>query len=298
MKFFYLILAFLLYHDTSFCIQQKYDFFTRQSFTQEEGELHKIRNLKIKKRKLYSAYYNKNEVLPAKKTLVEEIDFNGKGLPSEKKYYNWYNAVNTRYEYKYNKYSDLIMEEVYNGSNNIIFRKEISYTPNRDTSEIVVTNLKMKGKEKSAYSYDEQKRLQKITRYDTEGKVYLTQNFSYENNNLKSILFKDGNGKKIEEVGFTYNEFGSLKTEVQNNIVKKYIYDDKNRLVRVESNKGDIRIYKYNNQNYIVDDQFFIEFKKRQFKLVFSYLKNGLTDEVIRYDPDDKKVFYSKYTYE
>ena len=298
MKFFYLLFLFLLYYNTSFCIQQKYDFFTRQSYTQEDGELQKIRKLKINKRFLYSAYYNKKEELPARLSLVEEIDFNKDGLPSEKKYFNWYNTVNTRYVYEYNNYNDLVKEEVYNESNNIIFRKEISYDASRDTSEIVVTNIKRKGKEKSTYNYKTKGMLSNITRYDSDGKVYLVQNFTYDNNKLKSIVFFDGNRKKLEEVEFTYNQFGSFETEKQNNLVKKYIYDNKNRLVRVESNNGDIRIYKYNDKNFIVDDQFFLEFKKRQFRLVFSYLKNGLTDEVIRYDPDDKKAFYSKYTYE
>jgi len=296
MKYIYTVIIFF-YFGSCYCIQQQFDYFTRQSFTQENIEFQKIEKSKIKNRKLYSAYYGRNGNLPPEKTLVEEINFKD-GLPVEKLHYNSYGEIRSKYDYTYNKNNNMIKEEIYNEYDNIIFRKEISYTSNRDTNEVVLSNIRKKGKEIRKFSYDSMNRLIGINNYNSNDKIYLSQKFIYKGDKLTSIEFLDGDGKKFEESVFTYNKIGNLLSETNNNITKKYIYDDKDRLIRVESNKGDIRIYKYNDKNFIVDDQFFIEHNKRQFRLVFNYLKNGLAGEVIRYDSDDKKAFYSKYTYE
>ncbi len=273
---------------------KKLDYFSRQNFTHEDFELNKIKTLKIENRKRFSAYYTKDHKLPEKKTLVEEIKFKN-GVPTEKIFYNSYGGVKNRVEYKYDKKNNLISEEAYNEYGNITSRREIKYNNQNDTSEVVTTYNRRSKNEKKQFLYDDQNRLITIKHFDQNDKIFMNQNFIYEKGHLKFLSITNADDVKVNESEFFYNEAGNLIAEKQNGLEKKYIYDEKNRLIKVEFG-NELRVYKYNNRDYFEDDRFFIN-NKRQYRLTFTYTNTGLVDEVIRYDSEDIKVFYSKYTY-
>ncbi len=273
---------------------QKLDYFSRQSFTHEDFELNKIKTLKIENRKRYSAYYTKDQKLPEKKTLVEEVKFKN-GLPVEKIYYDSYGRIRNRIEYKYDKKNNLITEEAYNEYDNIISRREITYNSQNDTSEVVKIFNRRSKNEKKQFLYDDQNRLITIKHFDQNDKIFLNQNFIYEKGQLKFLRITNAEDVMVNESEFFYNKAGNLTAEKQNGREKKYIYDEKNRLIKVEFG-NELRVYKYNDRNYFEDDRFYLN-SKRQYRLTFTYAKNGLVDEVIRYDSEDVKVFYSKFIY-
>ena len=273
---------------------QKLDYFSRQSFTHEDFEVNKIKTLKIENRKRYSAYYTKDQKLPEKKTLVEEVKFKN-GLPVEKIYYDSYGRIRNRTEYKYDKMNNLITEEAYNEYDNIISRREITYNSQNDTSEVVKIFNRRSKNEKKQFLYDDQNRLITIKHFDQNDKIFLNQNFIYEKGQLKFLRITNAEDVMVNESEFFYNKAGNLTAEKQNGREKKYIYDEKNRLIKVEFG-NELRVYKYNDRNYFEDDRFYLN-SKRQYRLTFTYAKNGLVDEVIRYDSEDVKVFYSKFIY-
>jgi len=272
----------------------KIDYFSRLNFTQEDFELNKIKNLKIKNRKRYSAYYTRDQKLPDKKTLVEEINFKN-GVPVEKIFYNSHGGVRSKILYEYDKKNRLISEENHNEFGNIVYRRTVNYNPQNDTSEVSIIYNSRSKNERRQFLYDDSNVLVSIKHFDQNDRNFMTQKFIYENKKLKFLHILNAEGSVVNESEFVYNNEGNLTVEKQNGLEKKYIYDEKGRLIRVEFN-NEKRIYKYNNSNYFEDDRFYMN-GRRQFRLTFSYLKNGLVDEIIRYDSEDVKNFYSKYTY-
>lgn len=288
----------LLFASTISSIQiNKYDFFTRQKFTFESVELSKIKKARVKIRKLYAAYYTKEEQLPAKKTLVEEIKFNKKGNPTEKIFYNSMGGIRTKYNYKYDKNEKLIEEETIDEYGNIAAKRKISYNSKNDTSRIEIYKARKALTEKKVFEYDSDGKLKQKLHYDTNDKIHTKEIYNYADGKLNSVEYYNGEGKKVNQIWLSYNGFGNMIEEKFPDYKKTFIYDSQNRLIRAEDREK-IRLHKYDDRNNLIDDQFFIEKTKRQFKILFSYLKNGLADEAIRYDALDKKAFYSKYEYE
>ncbi len=276
---------------------EKYDFFTRQKFSFESFELKKIKDAKVKVRKMYSAYYNKDQKLPDKLTLVEEIIFNTLGNPIEKNHFNSLGGIRTKYEYEYDKMNRLITEVVIDDYGNISNRKEITYNANNDTAQIVIHRSRKSESKKKVFEYYDDAKLKQIRHYDHNDKLYVKELYKYKNGKLESVDYYNSDQKRINKVEFIYNKYGSIIEEKFIDYKKTFTYDNKNRLIKADD-RNKIRLYKYDDMNNIIDDQYFIEKTKRQFKLIFSYLKNGLANDVIRYDALDRKAFYSKYEYE
>lgn len=275
----------------------KYDFFTRHKFTFEAAELSKIKDAKVKTRRLYSAYYMKDEQLPDKKTLVEEIKFNKKGNPTEKIFYNSMGGIRTKYNYKYDKNGNLIEEVIIDEYGNISAKREISYNSKNDTSKVVIFKARKSTTDKKVFEYYNDGKLKQKLHYDKNDAIYLKEIYTYKDSRLDNVEYFDPEGKSINKVVFSYNNAGNLTEEKFPDYRQTFTYDSRNRLIRSEE-KDKIRLHKYDDKNNMIDDQYFIEKTKRQFKIIFSYLQNGLAKEAIRYDALDKKAFYSKYEYE
>ncbi|MEW6196605.1 MAG: hypothetical protein AB1521_15770 [Bacteroidota bacterium] len=292
-----LLFAFLFLNTSSFSQADKYDFFTRHKFTFEAIELSKIKNAKVKTRKLYSAYYMKDEQLPDKKTLVEEIKFNKKGNPTEKIFYNSMGGIRTKYNYKYDKNGNLIEEVIIDEYGNVSAKRDISYNSKNDTSKVVIFKARKSTTDKKVFEYYDDGKLKQKLYYDKNDQIYLKEIYTYKNDKLDNIEFFKPDGTSVNKVVFSYNKAGNLAEEKFPQYQQTFTYDNRNRLIRSEG-RDKVRLHKYDDNNNMIDDQYFIEKTRRQFKIVFSYFKNGLANEAIRYDALDKKAFYSKYEYE
>lgn len=277
--------------------QEKLDYFTYPGYSQENKEFTKFKKAKVKTRIRSAAFYDKNEKLPSKFTITEKLSFNKAGNPTKRIYYKYDGSINSQYLYKYDKNNKLIKMEVMDEFGNAALKREIKYTKNRDTLEIVSLNLQKSSSDTKKFYYDKNGKLTEKLFYDSKNNIYLKENYLYDGNNLTAVESFDGRGKKVSITNLMYNNSGNLEKKIIDNIEKQFSYDDKNRFVKeVENDK--VRIYKYDDNNNIVDDQFFIEHNKRQFRVSFDYRKNGLVNQAIRYDGKDKKAFCTKFEYE
>lgn len=277
--------------------QEKLNYFTYQKYSQENHEFAKFKNAKVKTRIRSAAFYDKNEKLPSKFTVTERLTFNRAGDPTKRIYYKYDGSINSQYVYKYNKNNDLIKMEVLDEFGNTALRREIKYNKNRDTLENSSVNLQKSLSDTKKFYYDKKGNLIEKHFYDSKNNIYLKEIYIYTGDNLTAIELFDGSGKKISVTNLVYNNSGNLDKQIIDNTEKQFYYDDKNIFVKeVENDK--IRIYKYDGSNNIVDDQFFIEHNKRQFRVSFEYQKNGLVNRAIRYDGKDKKAFCTKFEYE
>lgn len=297
MRFFSIILLTILFSGTSYCFQTKtYNYFTRWKQNVEERQIEKLKELKVEYRERYAAFYKGDGSLPEKLTLVEELGFDKEGNLFERVIFDSYGGVKSKYDFIYSSDNDLVSEELSNQSGNILHRKEIKYNQNRDTLEVNFTSQRKLRNSKRLFNYDEHGKLASKIFYDSKDVVYLREEYTYKNNNLDMLEFYTINNTVHSRVRFEYNSKGDIVKEIQDGIEKFHYYDEKGRLTKVES-RDTKRIYEYDENDNIIEDQFFIEKDKRQFRFTYKYTPEGLLSEFIRYDAKDVKMSYTKFEY-
>ncbi len=196
--------------------------------------------------------------------------------------YKRYNPPFTTYEYYYNSYGDIIRL--------VIFDKE---------------GIQMEDCE-NTFVYDDKGNKIKETYRGTKGEVYEenTFNYEYKSDNICIVSKYNQHGILVEKDKHTYDLLGNLieklnvEDGIQEQIVTKYKYDIKNRLVFENHMVDEEEIYKYqfeynsfgkllkksiqyellgwSNENYYDDDNHIVE--RRNYSL------NGLNY------PDSKKL--------
>lgn len=260
----------------------------------ETVELQKLKKLKIRSRELYSGYYQQNGNLPAQPVLSEisYLDKNGNLIKQED--ITSYGQVRSSVELKYNKQQRLI--DIVNKKSDgfMTYKKEIFYN-GKDTTKIYVTDRK-KNKTKQTFLYNAQKQLQQKKYFDEKGQLYLQETYNYENGLLTKIIYTNEKNETVTSNELKYYSNGNLESENINGAVKKYYFDLAGNLIKTEEG-SEVRLYKYDDNKNLIDYQYYTSPNRRQFRLGFTYQQDGLVKEIVRYESDDTKAFYSTYKY-
>jgi YD repeat-containing protein len=268
---------------------------------QSEKELSKAKNSFVKVRKKYAAIYLPNGVLPAEKTLVEELYFDEKGLRTELMRYRNSGLVDLIYLFEHDSLGHLTMMETQNASGQILNRTEFKYDSKGNEIEKIINDGKKTGELKTTTKYDESNNPIEVTTFDLRGNLFSSQVLEYKNDILIKSVTKSSQGIIVLESVFEYDENGNLikelRKEQNNELVFIYKYDEMGRLIEALSPETK-RVYDYNSNGDLVEDKLFFSDGSRQFRVTFNYTKNGLMNEEIRYSNDETPAFYSKYEYE
>lgn len=296
MRLLFLITVFLFSTTIINSTERKvYNFFTRWGFTVEEQQNIRLKQMKVKYRDRYSDFYRGDGTLPDSLTLVEELSFDTNGNLYERIILDSYGGIRSKYDFVYDSNNDCISEELSNRSGNVLHRREIKYNSNRDTSEVIYIAQRISRNSKRVFNYDDNNRLTSKLHYDSKDEQFLREEYIYVNGNLSVLEFYNKENNMHHQVSFEYNDRGDIIKETEYGIDKIYYYNEDGQLHKVESTQIK-RLYLYDEKGNIIDEQFFVD-NLRQFRLTFSYLDNGLLNEIIRYDANDTKMFYSKFNY-
>ncbi|MBX3008788.1 MAG: hypothetical protein KF816_12270 [Melioribacteraceae bacterium] len=267
---------------------------------QDKKELIKQKEKKIKARYKYVTFYKYDGTLPEDRTLVEKISFDKNGLRTEHIRYKSTGEIDLVYSFKYDEEGRVIEMITRNGQDVMMGKRQTVFDKNGNEIEQVIINQRGAVEVRSVSEYDKNNNFKEIKNYSPKGDIVNTQTFLHNGNVSKSI-HKGFDGKISQEVDLTYNEMGLIvKEETKTpagNILVTYKYDDKGNLIE-HVNPQYRRTYIYNDNGDLLLDELITTEGVRQFKVKFTYDKNGMQKEEVRYTAEDKPAFYGVYEYE
>lgn len=267
---------------------------------QATKEIEKAKNLKVKTRLRYAAFYNSQGKLPAKKTLTEKVTFDKNGFRKEVIRYTSLGKIDLKYSFKFDSKGRILKMEVRSGSNQLVGKRESVYDKNGNEIQRNLLDVEHGGPSKMIFTYDKENNLIETKNYNNKNEVINIFKNIWEKGKLINSSIVDNNGKTIVKTHFVYDDNGKIiKEEVSEsaNYSITYKYDSKGNLIEV-TNPQTKRIMTYNQNNDLVEDKLYSNDGARQYRITFSYLKNGLQDEETRYDNSDRPAFNGKYVYE
>lgn len=272
----------------------------KEIIDQNTKELQKAKQLKVKVRRRYAGFFGRNNSYPQNMVLVEELFFDEKGNRTKSIRYKSTGEIDLSYEFKYDDYGNLQFMDTYDGYGNLKGRRESKY--NESNHEVLrkLMDDRNPGELKTEFFYEANKLIKSIN-YTKQGSIASEQQNEYEGEFLVKSIIKDGEGKQISEITFEYDADGYLVKEIQkgiqgNNVIN-YKYDSKGNLIEIKDNQTR-REMKYDDNGNLIEDKLYLADGTRQFRITFSYYKNGLQKEEIRYSNDERPAFVAKYEYE
>lgn len=258
---------------------------------QETRELSKLKSSGITLRTVYAKLALAGNVKPTK---VEEMTFDKKGLPVEKKNFNSMGHVTGRTEFKYNAKGFLISKTVYDGNNNVTDREMTKVDKNGKVLEVNAENMVRRVIRKT----------RRVMKYNKSG--LLTETLGYEKGKdylVKEVCeYKDGLliGKKSYNfagyfLGSEDYEYDSLKRKVKEysvNISYKPVKDSVAMDKKVQGTKEEATyLFKYDAKGNI------IEIKAPEYRQVFTFNEKGDFLRDIVYDKGGKKQNDNEFFY-
>ena len=269
--------------------------------SQDDKENQKIKSLKVKSRKLYSAYYVKGRV-PDKKSIVMEDIYYRNGKISRHMEYNYYGAAESTTKYTYDKKGNLVKTETLDLNGNVS-NQQFSKFDNKgnEIEKHLVVYKRGKHENSIKYKYDDQHNIIQAKVYGEKNHLQEIHNFIYKNGIQTGTKITDGNGNLLIESLLEYDDNGHLTKETKKgngaNYVFSYEYDGNGNLIKMTDTETK-RYYAYNENNDVKEFKMFLLDGRRQARIEYIYGENGLKKHEIRYDNLEKPVFYSEYRYE
>ncbi len=273
----------------------------KEIIDQSTKELQKAKELKVKVRRRYAGFFGRNNTYPKNMVLVEEVFFDEKGNRANSIRYKSTGDIDLSYEFKYDENGNLLYMDTYDGYGNLKGRRESRY--NESNHEVLRKLLddRSSGELKTEFYYNEANKLIKTINYTKKGTIASEQLNEYDGDFLIKSIIKDAEGNKISEITFEYDNEGYLIKEIQKGIQGNneinYKYDSRGNLIEIKDNQT-IREMKYDDNGNLIEDKLYLSDGSRQFRITFSYYKNGLQKEEIRYSNDERPAFIAKYEYE
>ncbi len=268
---------------------------------QDQKELEKAKKLKVKVRTKFAAFYDNKGVLPAKKSLVEKIIFDKAGNKKEQIRYTGLGQIEVKYIYQYNAKGNLTSLENTDKNGSVVSKRTSKFDKKGNEIERLLFDNKHHDANKAYFTYDNDNNLVETRNYSSKNELLNDIILKYQDGFVVNAITKDGKGNVNEEIESIYNSSGKLIKEnrkSQGRVYEiDYQYDAKGNLIEV-TNPQYQRFYTYNINNDLAEDKLFEANGPRQFKVRFTYLPDGLQKEEIRYNNDDKPVFYGQYKYE
>lgn len=281
---------------STFNLKKKSDF-----ISQEDKEQDKIIRLKVKVRYLYSDYYVNGEI-PKEQTLARKEVYNKKGLLVDKIEFSGDGYVDTRYMFTYDSKGRPIKGETYNQYGKIVLTQVSKYdSKGNEIERVLIETKRKKTSTKTTFKYDSNNNLISVKNYSNKGILTGEEYITYKNGKRDLTLVKDASGKVLLEMKPEYNSMGKLVKDVRKNsevnVAFTYKYDEQGNMIEMIDHETK-RYYSFNSQGNVTEHKLYLLDGRRQLRMVFTYNDNGLQNEQIRYDNDEKPVIYAKYEYE
>lgn len=267
---------------------------------QSTRELEKAKKLKVKTRLRYAGFFDAEGKVPQKKSLVEKLTFDKNGNRKELSRYIGDEMLDLRYIFVYDKKGRLLKMETRNSANVIVGKKESKYNKKGNEIERKLYDKK-RGNMRVVFKYDTDNNLVQSETFDKNKKLIGRYVNTYENGMAKTTTVYDKNGNIAREIWFIYNEAGKLIREdfkdLSNSYSIKNKYDEMGNISEVETPQTK-RMVTYDDMQNILEDRMFTADGNRQYRVVFSYLENGLQNDETRYDNSEKAAFHAQFKYE
>ncbi len=267
---------------------------------QSTRELEKAKKLKVKTRLRYAGFFDAEGKVPQKKSLVEKLTFDKNGNRKELSRYIGDEMLDLRYIFVYDSKGRLLKMETRNSANVIVGKKESKYDKKGNEVERKLYDKK-RGNMRVVFKYDTDNNLVQSETFDKNKKLIGRYVNTYENGAAKTTTVYDKSGNIAREIWFIYNEAGKLIREdfkdLSNSYSIKNKYDETGNISEVETPQTK-RIITYDDMQNILEDRMFTSDGNRQYRVVFSYLENGLQNDETRYDNSEKAAFHAQFKYE
>lgn len=300
--FFVIVLAIFLGNNKNTIAQSLDDSKSNKNDFVEQStrELEKAKKLKVKTRLRYAGFFDAEGKVPQKKSLVEKLTFDKNGNRKELSRYIGDEILDLRYIFLYDKKGRLLKMETRNASNVLVGKKECKYDKKGNEVERKLYDKK-RGNMRIVFKYDKENNLIESETFDKNKKSIGRYVNTFESGAVKTTTVLDKGGNVTREKWFIYNEAGKLIREdfkdLSNSYSVKNKYDEKGNISEVETPQTK-RIVTYDDLQNIIEDRMFTSDGNRQYRVVFSYLENGLQNDETRYDNSDKAAFHAQFKYE
>ncbi|AFN74872.1 hypothetical protein MROS_1638 [Melioribacter roseus P3M-2] len=267
---------------------------------QPAKELEKAAQLKVKVRRKKAGFFLRNGQRPSKLTLIEELYFNEKGQRTKLIRYTATGGTDLVYQFAYDNSGKLISTEVYDNFGNLTTRRESEYDDGGNEINRRILTSRSVNEQKIVFLYDSLNHVVNEREYIGEN-LNTEKKYFYDGNMLAKVMGYNAKGNLVAEIDYVYNEEGYLIKEIQkagsavNEVV--YNYDERGNLITVR-NKQTVRQMNYDKNNNLIEDKLFLSDGSRQYRVTFSYYKNGLQHEEIRYANDERPAYLAVYEYE
>ncbi|MGK9368798.1 RHS repeat domain-containing protein [Melioribacter sp. Ez-97] len=273
---------------------------SREIKDQPTKELEKAAQLKVKVRRKKAGFFLRNGKRPSKLTLIEELFFNEKGQRTKLIRYTATGGTDLVYQFAYDNKDKLISTEVYDNFGNLTMRKESEYDGSGNEINRRILTSRSVNEQNILFQYDSLKHVINEREYIGEN-LNTEKKYFYEGNLLTKVMGYNAKGNLVAEIDYVYNDDGYLIKEIQkagssvNEVV--YSYDDRGNLITVK-NRQTVRQMNYDENNNLIEDKLYLSDGSRQYRVTFSYYKNGLQHEEIRYANNERPAYLAVYEYE
>ena len=267
--------------------------------SQDAIELNKIKQLKVKTRIKYAANYDLSGKMVPKKIAMKET-FNKKGILTQREEYNGMGNVVAKYKFTYDSKSNPIKAESVesNGRTRLQLSKYDSH--GNEIERLISEKRRNKTESKMLFMYDKDDNLIETKNFNNN-KISDILSTTYSAGKRVGSIVKDEKGNTILTITPEYDSNGKLIKETRKNssvnVVYTYKYDSKGNLIEMADDETK-RYYNYDEKGNVTEHKMYLLDGRRQLRLVFKYGSNGLQNEILRFDNNEKPVLNTSFVYE
>jgi len=278
--------------------------YKKLSVNQEDIEIQKMKELRVKSRKTYSKFSTKYIKGGGIEILVERINLDENGNKSEQFRYLSNGDVDFQWLYNYDYYERLTTTESYDGFQTLLSKIINEYDGEGYKNKSEEWSEKSKTYTTSKYVYDKNYNLlETSSSNERDGFLYKSE-YKYTDSMLDSVLFLNNKNQLLTTIKIKYDsdkrkvgvsEFNSTGISLET----EYKYDSNSNLIEIKNNKLSSFSYKYDAKGNVIDEIEYNSGGYQQNRFGYEYdSSTGLLVKKIRYDGENDPALLIRYEYE
>ncbi len=257
-------------------------------------KLTKVQKFDSQNRLMYQWFYDGKLVIEEYKYLINKdieyawfFTYDVFGNTTEEIKYNHFGKIVRRLSMVYDNYNKIVNISKFKMKGRFDYKWDITYDENNDTTECIKVNKNNIVQERIKYSYYKKGQLDSIVYFNNKGLPQWHKTFYFDpEGNLISWVFYDINEMKEYKYLYSY--------DMQSNLIERIYF--------IEFTQIDKKKYRYNKDNFLINEQKIVfmgitEEEHLVFETEYSYLKNGLPNEVAEKDYMNKNTVVTTYEY-
>ncbi len=271
-------------------------------YLQETREDEKAVKFHVKKKSLYSSFFDNKGARGDRFDLAEEIEFDEAGNLLVHIQYTGGEKIHTAYGYDYDMDGNLVKMLSRDGNGNTLYNRESEY--NSDNLEVKrsETQFKKTADLVTIFKYNDKTQLIRSVTETVAGEPKGREEFKYSGNMpVKQEVFNSQQSLQ-KVIKFEYDEKGRIVRAISDIVDIKtdttfYEWDDADNFTKIDEGYF-VREFQYNNNGDCTVESAFTGDGYLQYELKFFYNHLGLMDHRIKYDGERNPVLYTEYRYE